>query len=145
MASVREDIKQDLLTTLRGMLVPGAFDVTAKTVTTKLRHWSEIPSAEMPYLCLSSGDEDYPYVTERTIRTRMYPIIWAIMKEMEDLDTKQNALIHAVRQAVLADKKRSTLATITYIRRTLTDEGVFDPFAVARFELEIEYYQDGVR
>lgn len=143
--SVREQIKQNLLTTLRGILVPGAFDITAKTVSQKLRHWDEIPSVEMPYLCVVSGDEEYPYVTERTIRTRMFPIIWAILKETDELDTELNALIHAVRQAVLVDKKRNDLATITYIRRTLTDEGVFWPFAVARFELEIEYYQDDVR
>lgn len=145
MSNVRESIKQNLLAALRGMLVPGAFDATAKTVTQRLRHWEEIPSVEMPYLCVSSGDEEYPYVTERTIRTRMFPIIWAIIKETDELDTELNKLIHSVRKAILADKKRSDLATITYIRRTLTDEGVFWPFAVARFELEIEYHQDDVR
>lgn len=142
--SVREQIKQNIMSAVGGITVANGYDIEVKTVDQDLKHWEEMPVTMMPYLCVVSGDEEYPYVTERTIRTKMFPVIWGEIRYTKDLDMYMNRLIHAVRKAILADKKRGGLATITYIRRILTDEGVFAPFCVLRFELEIEYHQPGV-
>lgn len=136
----RESIKQQLITRLNSITKANGYSIEPVHISDNMKHWEELSADSFPALLIVGGDEVYSYATNRSIDSSMMPVIVGYVKSEEQSDTQLNALIRAVRSAILGtNKTEAGLAFITYVDRVSTDKGSLRPIAAFEMSLRIIY------
>lgn len=116
MSSIRQQIKENIITTLGGIKVADDYELDVTKVTEDLSEYNRVDSLNMPWLCVVSGTQEYPYATMQQIEVEMHPRIFGVVRAADGkVDTELNKLIYDVERILLVDKTRGGLATMTYL------------------------------
>lgn len=129
--SAREDIRDNLLTTLKA--IPGVAEATDE-----FKRLDQIEStSRMPFLMMVSSDEDRERVNSQRDTQCVWAIpTWCFLKASDDLET----WVERVRAAIMVDRSRGVHAMDTFISRIATDDkGVAYPNKYFLMIVEVTY------
>jgi hypothetical protein len=125
--SVREDICDNIVSTLKGVLDP----VRIKFVTRNPFKFEELSSAQFPACLVQTAGErrsdrtigasDIQRQSELTVR------VFGFVKGA-NIDSQRNELIEAIENGLDADRTRGGYALDTQVVEVETDEGAIEPY-----------------
>lgn len=138
MATTREYILQDLVTTLAGVRVASGYESDVQAVGRTMEHWDKV--SEFPALYLFNGDERIehkPGLMERGIWT--VGIVGYVKSEDQKSELVE-ALVGDVKRAVMVDTTRGGYATATTVEAVRDISVVLTPYGIFEMDLQVIYH-----
>ncbi len=141
--SAREDIANNIVTTLKGVTSP----VAVKYATREPFDFEKLSNAQFPAILVRSADEDREDSTlGGSLTQRMATINYELVcyVKASAIDTARNNIIEAVEEGLDADRTRGGYALDTQIVSIEIDEGSIDPIGGVIITVTVLYqYQRG--
>jgi hypothetical protein len=141
--SAREDIANNIVTTLQGVTSP----VAVKYATREPFDFEKLSNAQFPAILVRSADEDREDSTlGGSLTQRMATINYELVcyVKASAIDTARNNIIEAVEEGLDADRTRGGYALDTQIVSIEIDEGSIDPIGGVIITVTVLYqYQRG--
>jgi hypothetical protein len=137
--SKREDIADNIVTTLKGMKTP----VAASYVTRQPFDFDKLSNAQFPAILVQTSSEDRSDATigDSSINRESlitYEIVGYV--KSTEIDTARNELIEAIEEALDADRTRGGYAKDTQVISVETDEGAILPIGGVIVTVQVQYF-----
>jgi hypothetical protein len=136
--SVRENIANNLVTTLKGAISP----IRVKYVTREPFDFDKLSNAQFPAILVRTANEDREEATlGGTLSQRMGAIDYQLVcfVKSKQIDTARNQIIEAVEESLDVDRSRGGYAIDTQITSIETDDGSIEPVGGVIITVNILY------
>lgn len=134
--SLREDICQNIVTTLQGASSP----LTIKYVTREPFKFEKLSSAQFPACLVQTAGEVRADITigESRRQSDLTLQIFGFVKGA-NIDSSRNKLIETIEEVLDADRTRGGYALDTQVIEVATDEGTIEPYGGVVVSVRVTY------
>ena len=140
MATKRELILQDLISTLQSITTANGYALNVQNVDRHIEHWEKV--AEFPALFVVSGDERIEHKPGLTERANWSVGIVGYVKSEDQKSQEVEKLIGDVKKAVMVDTTRGGNATATTVDEIRDLSVVLSPYGIFEMDLTIIYHYE---
>jgi hypothetical protein len=138
MPTIRHQILDNVVTTLKKILVARGYALNVVSVSREVEHWEDV--SRFPALFVIADDEQ-PTLTDVTtlIQSDWTVGILGYVKHAKKLSDELEKIIGDVRKAILVDETRGGLAEWTTIKEIRVISTWLKPIGIFEMDLGIQY------
>ena len=140
MASFRQEILDNIVTTLGAITTGGGYNFSVGECMLGLKGLNDSPADIMPNIYIAGADEKRRNLAQRTYHSDIFVAVIGYVKQTDTADKPKlerdlSKLIADITKALMVDVTRGGYAVTTEIGDIDTDKGAFAP--VAGFEMVV--------
>ncbi len=144
MASMRESIMDNMVTTLAAITTAGGYNFNVGECLLGLKSVTDQPADIAPNIYIAGADEKRKNVAQRTYRSDLLVSVIGYVKLTDNADKPTlerllSRLIADITKALMVDVTRGGYAVTTEIGDIDTDKGFFAPFAAVELTVRVDY------
>lgn len=144
MASLRESIMDNFVTTIAAISTGGGYNFTVGECQLGLKSPTDAPGDLMPCVYVAGADEDRRNAAQRTYHSDLLVeivgyVTLADTSDKPQLERNLSKLIADLTKALMVDVTRGGYGVTTEITEIRTDKGILTPFAAVSITVRVEY------
>lgn len=144
MASMRESIMDNIVTTLAAITTGGGYNFSVGECLLGLKSITDSPGDIMPNIYIAGADEERKNIAQRTYGSDLLVPVIGYVKLIDNADKPTlermvSRLIADITKALMVDITRGGYAVTTEITTIDTDKGFYAPFAAVEMTVKVSY------